>query len=86
MLDLNSALNRYNDLMRKGRDALECEIKARNNVSKTSAENKTNNPVWFDTGEFVADLEHFLNEALAPEKTYLYGEDFATGKKIEIKE
>lgn len=86
MLDLSSALNRYDSLARKGREALEREIKARNVVSKMSAENKKNNPVWFDTGEFVADLEHFLNEALAPEKTYLYGEDFATGKKIEIKE
>lgn len=85
MLDLNSALNRYDSLARKGREALEREIKARNIVSKMSAENKINN-IWFDTDEFVADLEHFLNEALAPEKTYLYGEDLATGRKIEIKE
>lgn len=71
MLDLNAALKRYDELVQKGRDALQYEITEKNER-------------WFDTGEFVADLEHFLNEALAPNKTYLYGEDMATGKKIQI--
>ena len=78
MLELNAALKRYDILVQKGRSALEYEINERN---KNTSEN-----VWFDTGEFVADLEHFLNEALAPEKTYLVGEDFCTGKKVQIKE
>lgn len=79
MLELNAALKRYDILVQKGRSALEYEINAR--IKETNSE-----VVWFDTGEFVADLEHFLNEALAPEKTYLVGEDFCTGKKVQIKE
>lgn len=78
MLELNAALKRYDILVQKGRSALEYEINERNK--------NTSEVVWFDTGEFVTDLEHFLNEALAPEKTYLVGEDFCTGKKVQIKE
>ncbi len=81
MLALNSALARYDCLVQKGRNALEREIKARNVSSEYNY-----NMVWFDTDEFIADMEHFLNEALAQEKTYLYGEDLSTGRKVEIKE
>ena len=81
MLELNAALKRYDILVQKGRSALAWEINERN---KNKSEGESF--VWFDTGEFVTDLEHFLNEALAPEKTYLVGEDFCTGKKVQIKE
>jgi len=77
LLDLNAALKRYDDLAQKGREALQWEIENRN----------SGKICWFDTDEFIADLEHFLNEALTPDKkTYLYGEDTATGRKVEIKE
>ena len=80
MLDLEAALKRYDILMQKGRNALQCEINQRSE-NNSKVEN-----IWFQTDEFIADLEHFLNEALAPERSYIYGEDFTTTKKVEIKE
>ena len=77
MLDLNAALKRYDELMQSGRNALQYELEHKEDIGMR----------WFDTDEFVADLEHFLNEALTPHyKTYLYGEDMATGRKVQIKE
>ena len=87
MLDLDAALKRYDVLMQKGRNALQCEINQRSkNNSKTPENVLSVENIWFQTDEFIADLEHFLNEALAPERSYIYGEDFTTTKKVEIKE
>ena len=76
MIDLNAALDRYDEIVLSGRKALKTELENR--------AKETNVILWFEHEEFIADLEHFLNEVLSEDKTYLFGEDFATGKKVSI--
>lgn len=79
MIDLNAALDRYDELVLSGRKALKTELE--NKAKEGCVSN-----VWFEHEEFIADLEHFLNEVLSEDKTYLYGENFVTGEKVSIKE
>ena len=74
MIDKDAALQRYDSLMLRGRKALAVSLD----------ESCLENPIWFDTDEFISDLEHFLNEALAKERSYLYGENLVTGCKQEF--
>ena len=78
MIDKDAALQRYDSLMLRGRKALTVSLE---NLGQDTTYEK---PIWFDTDEFISDLEHFLNEALAKERSYLYGENLVTGCKQEF--
>ena len=75
MLEKDAALKRYDDLVQRGRRALAFVL------SDTTQEKI----IWFEQEKFIADLEHFLNEALEPDSSYLFGEDINAGCKREFK-